>query len=83
MLKLLLRLLWWDETAAAGLMRAVFQALGAAVATGLLDVARFGLEEGTGRWLGIALLAAGGWVRSSTAHQVQAERRAQGAPPSS
>lgn len=67
MLRLLLRLFVWDETAAAGLLRGALMAIGTAVATGMIDVSAFGLSEGAQKWIGIALLAAGGWVRSSTA----------------
>lgn len=72
MFKLLLRLLWWDETAAAGLLRAALMGLGTAVATGMLDVQALGLGDGVERWVGVALIAAGGWVRSSSARKSSA-----------
>lgn len=59
MIALLKRLLW-DETAALGLVRAACLGVGTAVATGQLDVA------GLPRWAGVALLALGGYVRSSS-----------------
>ncbi|RMF24473.1 MAG: hypothetical protein D6760_03180 [Deltaproteobacteria bacterium] len=65
MLKLIWRIIW-DETAAVGLIRAICIGLGTAVATGQIDVSRLGVDPSVAPWLGIALAAAGGYVRSST-----------------
>lgn len=50
----------FDETAFVGFVRAVLLAVGTAVVSGELPIG------GLPQWVGIALIATGGFVRSST-----------------
>ena len=48
----------FDETAFVGLNRAINQGVGAAQASGVLDI------QGLPKWVGVAALALGGFIRA-------------------
>ena len=48
----------FDETAFVGLIRALLQGVGAAQASGVLDI------QGLPKWVGVAALALGGFIRA-------------------
>lgn len=79
MLRYLLRIFVWDETAGAALLRAFLIGLGTAVASGALDVTKIGLPPAIAPWLGIAAAAAGGFITSTRAKKLHDEKN--GTPP--
>jgi len=62
--------LWTDQTVFIGVIRSVAGTLGIMMETGKMDAALSHLPVATGDWLGVALIAAALFMRSSSSTSV-------------
>jgi len=65
--------LWTDQTVFIGVVRALAGTLGIMMETGKMDAALSHLPAATGDWLGVALIAAALFMRSSSSSSVPAK----------